>query len=57
MQIYMKDGKALKVTGGGIFPLKQVVKLGLLMKALTLIIWEKISPCRLISSQITHRLI
>lgn len=28
MQIYMKDGKALKINGGGIFPLKQAVKLG-----------------------------
>lgn len=29
MQIYMKDGKALKINGGGgIFPPKQAVKLG-----------------------------
>lgn len=28
MQIYMKDGKALKSTGGGIFPLKRVARLG-----------------------------
>lgn len=28
MQIYMKDGKALKTTGGGILLLKQAVELG-----------------------------
>ena len=28
MQIYMKDGKALKINGGGILPIKRVARLG-----------------------------